>query len=69
VAELLGVPSDCVGLKAKTPEGLNLENAAIAHVVVLLEKKATDDTVAGGLRLGKTRKANERLKKISKPHR
>jgi 2-C-methyl-D-erythritol 2,4-cyclodiphosphate synthase len=38
VAELLGVPADCVGLKAKTPEGLNLENAAIAHVVVLLEK-------------------------------
>jgi 2-C-methyl-D-erythritol 2,4-cyclodiphosphate synthase len=40
VAELLGLPSDCVGLKAKTPEGLNLKNAAIAHVVVLLEKKA-----------------------------
>jgi len=39
VAELLGVPEDCVGLKAKTPEGLNLENAAIAHVVVLLEKR------------------------------
>jgi 2-C-methyl-D-erythritol 2,4-cyclodiphosphate synthase len=38
VAELLGVHSDCVGLKAKTPEGLNLDNAAIAHVVVLLEK-------------------------------
>jgi 2-C-methyl-D-erythritol 2,4-cyclodiphosphate synthase len=38
VAELLGVDGDCVGLKAKTPEGLNLENAAIAHVVVLLEK-------------------------------
>ena len=38
VAELLGVHGDCVGLKAKTPEGLNLENAAIAHVVVLLEK-------------------------------
>jgi 2-C-methyl-D-erythritol 2,4-cyclodiphosphate synthase len=37
VAELLGVSGDCVGLKAKTPEGLNLENAAIAHVVVLLE--------------------------------
>ena len=37
VAELLGIPSDCVGLKAKTPEGLNLDNAAIAHVVVLLE--------------------------------
>lgn len=39
VAELLGVPENCVGLKAKTPEGLNLENAAIAHVVVLLEKR------------------------------
>jgi len=38
VSELLGVHSDCVGLKAKTPEGLNLENAAIAHVVVLLQK-------------------------------
>jgi len=40
VAELLGISSDCVGLKAKTPEGLKLENAAIAHVVVLLEKIA-----------------------------
>ncbi|HTS37545.1 MAG TPA: 2-C-methyl-D-erythritol 2,4-cyclodiphosphate synthase [Candidatus Solibacter sp.] len=38
VAELLGLHSDCVGLKAKTPEGLNLENAAIAHVVALVEK-------------------------------
>jgi 2-C-methyl-D-erythritol 2,4-cyclodiphosphate synthase len=38
VAQLLGVHADCVGLKAKTPEGLNLENAAIAHVAVLLEK-------------------------------
>lgn len=37
VAELLGVAPDCVGLKAKTPEGLNLENSAIAHVVVLLQ--------------------------------
>ena len=39
VAELLGVYCDCVGLKAKTPEGLNLENAALAHVVVLLEQR------------------------------
>jgi len=38
VAELLEIPSNCVGLKAKTPEGLNLDNAAIAHVVVLVEK-------------------------------
>ena len=41
VAKLLGVPGDCVGLKAKTPEGLNLENAAVAHVAILLEKEAT----------------------------
>lgn len=39
VAQLLGVAADCVGLKAKTPEGLNLENTAIAHAVVLLEKR------------------------------
>jgi 2-C-methyl-D-erythritol 2,4-cyclodiphosphate synthase len=40
VARLLGVRTDCVGLKAKTPEGLNLENTAVAHVVVLLEKRS-----------------------------
>jgi 2-C-methyl-D-erythritol 2,4-cyclodiphosphate synthase len=38
VAELLGIERGCVGLKAKTPEGLNQENAAVAHVVVLLEQ-------------------------------
>jgi 2-C-methyl-D-erythritol 2,4-cyclodiphosphate synthase len=38
VAQLMGLPEDCVGLKAKTPEGLNLENTVVAHVVVLLEK-------------------------------
>jgi 2-C-methyl-D-erythritol 2,4-cyclodiphosphate synthase len=42
VARLLGVHADCVGLKAKTPEGLNLENAAVAHVVVLLEKRSPE---------------------------
>ena len=41
VSELLGIPADCVGLKAKTPEGLNLEDAAIAHVVVLLERRGS----------------------------
>jgi 2-C-methyl-D-erythritol 2,4-cyclodiphosphate synthase len=46
VAELLGVGPDCVGLKAKTPEGLNLDNAAIAHVVVLLEDRLA--TSSGG---------------------
>jgi 2-C-methyl-D-erythritol 2,4-cyclodiphosphate synthase len=39
IAGLLGVPTDCVGLKAKTPEGLDIDTAAIANVVVLLEKK------------------------------
>jgi 2-C-methyl-D-erythritol 2,4-cyclodiphosphate synthase len=38
VAELLGLPADCVGLKAKTPEGLGTDHAAIANAVVLLEK-------------------------------
>ena len=38
VAKLLGIPADCVGLKAKTPEGMGTDNAAIAHAVVLLEK-------------------------------
>lgn len=41
VSELLGVGGDCVGLKAKTPEGLNLDNTAVAHVAVLLEKSAS----------------------------
>jgi len=38
VAELLGLSVDCVGLKAKTPEGLGTDNTAIAHAVVLLDK-------------------------------
>lgn len=40
VAELLGLPADCVGLKAKTPEGLGTDNTAIANAVVLLAKKS-----------------------------
>lgn len=36
---LLGIPADCIGIKAKTPEGMGTDNAAIAHAVVLLEKK------------------------------
>lgn len=39
VAELLGIWPDCVGIKAKTPEGLSLENTAVAHVMVLLSTK------------------------------
>ncbi len=36
VAELLGVEPSSVGIKAKTPEGMGTDNAAIAHVAVLL---------------------------------
>jgi 2-C-methyl-D-erythritol 2,4-cyclodiphosphate synthase len=39
VAELCGIPGDCVGIKAKTPEGMGTDNAAIAHVTVLLKRK------------------------------
>jgi 2-C-methyl-D-erythritol 2,4-cyclodiphosphate synthase len=45
VAGLFGIPVDCVGLKAKTPEGMGIDNAAIAHSVVLLEKKAANARV------------------------
>jgi 2-C-methyl-D-erythritol 2,4-cyclodiphosphate synthase len=40
VAKLLGISIDCVGLKAKTPEGIGTDNAAVANVVVLLERAA-----------------------------
>ena len=38
LAKLLGIATDCVGLKAKTPEGIGTDGAAIANVVVILEK-------------------------------
>jgi 2-C-methyl-D-erythritol 2,4-cyclodiphosphate synthase len=38
VAELLHVRPSDVGIKAKTPEGLNTDHVAQAHAVVLLEK-------------------------------
>src|SRR6201996_6191735 len=38
VAELLDLKPSDVGIKAKTPEGLNADHVAQAHVVVLLEK-------------------------------
>jgi 2-C-methyl-D-erythritol 2,4-cyclodiphosphate synthase len=40
LAKLLGIPLDRVGLKAKTPEGMGTDNAAIAHTVVLLKASA-----------------------------
>ncbi len=38
LSALCGVPPDCVGIKAKTPEGMGTDNAAIAHVSVLLRR-------------------------------
>jgi 2-C-methyl-D-erythritol 2,4-cyclodiphosphate synthase len=38
IADMLDVEPDAVGIKAKTPEGLNLDHVVQAHVVVLLEK-------------------------------
>ncbi len=40
VAKLLGVRRSAVGIKAKTPEGLGTADTAMAHVVVLLKRKA-----------------------------
>lgn len=40
VARLLGVAANAVGVKAKTPEGMGTDNAAIAHAVVLLQESA-----------------------------
>jgi len=39
VSELLNLSGDAIGIKAKTPEGMGTDNAAIAHVTVLLERK------------------------------
>lgn len=38
VAELLDVKPNAVSIKAKTPEGFNLDHVAQAHAVVLLEQ-------------------------------
>ncbi len=38
VAELLDIAPTNVGIKAKTPEGLNVDHVAQAHAVVLLER-------------------------------
>jgi 2-C-methyl-D-erythritol 2,4-cyclodiphosphate synthase len=47
VAELLDILPTSVGIKAKTPEGMNMDHVAQAHAVVLLE--AMDDPGGIGL--------------------
>ncbi len=39
LSSLLDIAVDNVSVKAKTPEGMGTENAAIAHVIVLLQKR------------------------------
>jgi len=39
IAELLEIEENRIGIKAKTPEGMGTDNAAIAHAIVLLERK------------------------------
>ena len=53
VSELLGIVGNAIGLKAKTPEGMGTDNAAIAHVAVLLEKAAQKASSAPRKRAGK----------------
>lgn len=43
VADLLGVKLDQVSIKAKTPEGLNLDHVAQCHAIALVEKVAESD--------------------------
>ena len=56
VAELLNIDASSVGVKAKTPEGMGTANAAIAHVIVLLDKKA-----------GKRRRRAEAMEEVPQP--
>jgi 2-C-methyl-D-erythritol 2,4-cyclodiphosphate synthase len=46
VAELLGIKPGEVGIKAKTPEGLNQDGVAVAYATVLLESIEADASVA-----------------------
>jgi 2-C-methyl-D-erythritol 2,4-cyclodiphosphate synthase len=43
VADLLGLPIERVSIKAKTPEGLNLDHVAQCHAVVLVERAKQDE--------------------------
>ena len=42
LADMLDLEPNAVGIKAKTPEGMNLDHVAQAHAVVLLEKVDSD---------------------------
>lgn len=46
VSRLLGVKPGEVGIKAKTPEGLNQDHVAVAHATVLLESLDVPDRIS-----------------------
>ena len=48
IAQLLQISPEAVGIKAKTPEGMGTDNAAIAHVTVLLQKKTVNPRKSKG---------------------
>lgn len=56
VAGLLDIPLDRVGLKAKTPEGMGTDNAAIAHSTVLLQFNRIPAKTRSPLKLRKKRR-------------
>lgn len=43
VADLLGIDIDQVSIKAKTPEGLNLDHVAQCHAVALVERSLDEE--------------------------
>ncbi|HLY91729.1 MAG TPA: 2-C-methyl-D-erythritol 2,4-cyclodiphosphate synthase [Candidatus Angelobacter sp.] len=57
VAKLLGIAPGQVGIKAKTPEGMGTDNAAIAHVAVLLRPSPHKSGEVRGPRLARAKKA------------
>jgi 2-C-methyl-D-erythritol 2,4-cyclodiphosphate synthase len=63
VAALLGVQPNQVGIKAKTPEGMGTDNAAIAHVAVLLERTGKSPSIS---RKGSRAKKSKTLKRRGK---
>jgi 2-C-methyl-D-erythritol 2,4-cyclodiphosphate synthase len=45
LSELLRISPRSIGIKAKTPEGLNQDDVAVAHAVVLLEKLDSQESL------------------------
>ena len=58
ISRLLKIDRANIGIKAKTPEGMGTENAAIAHAVVLLQKKVSTTSRSGQKSARKSRQTN-----------